>query len=376
MFIAQAPATILAAMAGIGIAYQGFVLSGVRRFMGRARAVASESPAVTLLKPLHGAEPRMAENLASFLAQDYAGPVQMVCGVNEPGDTALPVARSLPGVAISPGPRAPGANGKVGNLVAMMPLAVHDVLVLSDSDMVVGPDYLATITAALAQPGVGAVSCCYVGRGDTGFWSRLGAVMISFQAAPNMMLAVAYGLEKPCMGSTIALHRTTLEAIGGFGAFADVLADDYAIGAAIAARGQSVAVPPLLLTHAGTEKSAAELWRHFLRWAVTIRDLNPAGHFGSAVTQPLPLALLAATRLPQAGLALAALAVLARMAVAVAMRRASGQRIAPLWMLPIADIFAFGVFCTSLIARKIDWRGSSLTMLPGGRITPVTRETV
>jgi ceramide glucosyltransferase len=118
----------------------------------------------------------------------------------------------------------------VGNLVAMMPLAAHDVLVLSDSDMVVERDYLSIVTGALEQPGVGLVSCLYTGRGDAGVWSRIGAAMISFQQTPNMVFAVTHGLAQPCMGSTIALRRDTLTAIGGFERFADVLADDHAMG--------------------------------------------------------------------------------------------------------------------------------------------------
>jgi ceramide glucosyltransferase len=157
----------------------------------------------------------------------------------------------------------------------MMPLAKHDILILSDSDMVVQPDYLATVTAALAQPGVGLATCLYIGRGDAGPWSEIGAAMISFQQTPNMIFALAHGLAQPCMGSTIALRRETLDAIGGFEAFADVLADDHAMGAAVTAQGLKIAVPPILLDHAGDEATLAQLWRHFLRWAVTIRDLNP-----------------------------------------------------------------------------------------------------
>ena len=364
---------VLVAMVWAGVAYQLLAAWAVWRFFAQAPAPMTNSPAVTLLKPLHGAEPHLQANLASFLHQDYAGPVQMVLGVNHAGDAALPAARALAAahptasIALSTGPAPVCANGKVGNLVAMAPLATHDILILSDSDMVVGPDYLATVVAALMQPNVGIVSCAFVGRGDTGLWSQLGAAMIGFQGMPNVVFAAHHGLERPCMGATIAIRRETLHAIGGFEALADVLADDYAMGERVAALGLTVAIPPLLITHAGTEASAGELWRHFLRWAVTIRDLKPAGHYGSIVTLCLPLALLAA---PFAGPGLALAALAARAGVAITMRRAARAPCAPLWLLPLGDIFGFAVFCASLFARHVDWRGASLTIKAKGRIAP------
>ena len=184
----------------------------------------------------------------------------------------------------------------------------------------------------------------------------------------NNDLAVRHGLARPCMGSTIALRRETLEAIGGFERLTDVLADDYAIGEAVAGLGLTVAIPPMLLQHAGTERSCRELFRHFLRWAVTIRDINPAGHYGSIITQPLPLALLVLPFAHVAGVELVLAALATRIAVALTMRRASGHKCAPLWIVPLGDCLGFVVFLASLTARRIDWRGETLTMAGKGRI--------
>jgi ceramide glucosyltransferase len=357
----------LATLAGVGSAYQLAVAHAVRRFFAQPVPRAAHPVPVTLLKPLHGDEPRLQANLASFLAQDYAAPVQMVCGINTPDDTARPAAEAL-GVALNPGPRAPGANGKVGNLVAMMPLAAHDVLVLSDSDMVARRDYLSTVIGALEAPGVGLVSCLYMGRGDAGAWSEIGAAMISFQQTPNMIFALHHGLARPCMGSTIALRRATLDSVGGFERFADVLADDHALGAAVEALGLTIAIPPMLVDHAGDEGSLGALWRHFLRWAVTIRDLNPAGHYGSVITLPLPLALLALPFAPGAGMIALGVALAARLTVAATMRRVATRKSAPLWCMIVGDVLGFGIFCASLCVRTIDWRGATLTMSSNGRI--------
>ena len=374
MTLLQVISAGLTRLAIVATVYQITALVLVLRFFALRDAAAPSDAAVSLLKPLHGVEPRLAGNLATFLTVAHDGPVQMVCGVNEPQDGAVPAVRALIAthpnhdIALSTGPRARSANGKIGNLVAMLPLARHDILVLSDSDMVVERDYLANVLAALAQPGVGAVTCLYAGRGDAGFWSRLGAAGISYSGMPNMVVGLATGLAQPCMGSTIALRRATLEAIGGFERFADTLADDHAVGVAVAQLGLRVAVPPMLLVHAGAERSLGELWRHHLRWAVTIRGVAGAGHWGSLVTHAVPLALIAALFQPLAG-GLTLIAALAmRIMLAGVVDRIHGQRTAPIWMIPLADCLGFGIFCASLTARKIDWRGQRLTMAPDGRI--------
>lgn len=369
---------VLVALAGVGVLYQGYALLALRQFFTRPPAAPPPPESLTLIKPLHGHEPRLAENLASFLAQDYGAPVQMLCGVNTPDDPATAAVRALATeapaippeaeIALHPGPRLPGANGKMGNCAAMLPLARHPILILSDSDMVVPPDYLTHITATLAQPGVGAVSCLYVGRGDAGVWSQIGAAMISTQALPNMVVGVTSGLAQPCMGSTIALRRETLDAIGGFAAFRDILADDHAMGAAIHALGLRVAIPPLVLVHAGAEGSARALWRQHLRWAATVRDLAGPGHYGSVITHALPLSLLASALSPSIGVPLTIGAAMLRFAIAKQANRLAPAAPVALWRVPAADLFAFAIFCASLFARKIDWRGARLTMTGQGRI--------
>jgi len=371
----QALTAVLIALAIVATAYQVAALVMVRRFFAKRGAAVLSQAAVSLLKPLHGTEPHLTANLASFLEVAHDGPLQMVCGVNDPQDgavrdvEALRAAHPDADIALSTGPRARGANGKIGNLVAMLPLAKHDLLVLSDSDMVVSRDYLARALAALGQPGVGAVSCLYAGRGDAGFWSRLGAAAISYGAMPNMVVGLSTGLARPCMGSTIALSRATLEAIGGFQRFADTLADDHAIGAAVAKLGLRVAVPPMLLVHAGAEHSLGELWRHHLRWAVTIRGVAGAGHWGSFVTHAVPLALVATACQPLVGGPVLVAALTARIALARAVDRIHERKTAPAWMIPLADCLEFVIFCASLMARKVDWRGARLTMAADGRIT-------
>jgi ceramide glucosyltransferase len=363
-------------LAVVGIAYQLIALAAVLRFFAKPAQRGNGSEPVSVLKPLHGAEPRLVDNLTSFLEQDYTGPVQMVFGVSSPDDGALAAVADVrdkythADIAISTGPRGKAANAKIGNFLAMLPLASNDVLVLSDSDMAVNRDYLAKLLGALEQSGIGAVTCLYAGRGDSGFWSRISAAAMSYTGLPNMIMALSTSIAQPCLGSTIAIRRETLARIGGFERFADVLADDYAIGEAVAALGLKVAVPPMVLTHACAHRNLAELWHQHLRWSATIRGVAPLRHAGSGVTHALIFALLACLFFPLCGVILAAVALTTRVLVALTVDRIAGVQSRFIHLLPLADLLEFTAFVASFGARAIDWRGSQLTMTQKGRIAP------
>jgi ceramide glucosyltransferase len=359
----------------IGSAYMVAAAITLRSFLSPAAAAGRRHDAVTILKPLHGAEPRLIDNLATFLAQDHDGPIQLLCGVQRADDPAIAAVETLRArfpqarIDLIVDPTAHGANGKIANLINLELHIAHDIAVLSDSDMVVGPNYLSGLLAALEAPGTGAVTLAYNGRGDADFWSRIAAAGLSWQFLPGVVFGAARGLARPCMGSTIALRRETLAAIGGFAAFADVLADDYAVGEAVAALGLKVAMPAMLVTHASTERSFGELWRHELRWGATVRDVVPVAYAMGVIAIPFPLALLAIPAHPLPGLALAGLALLARLSTAIVADRRGGAQTASLWLLPLRDCLTFTVFIASLTARSVDWRGATLRMAQRGRIS-------
>lgn len=362
------------AVAGAGIVYLLIAATTIRRFFAYVPAPASSTAAVTVLKPLYGAEPRLYDNLATFLTQRHDGPVQVVFGIQRADDPAIGVVEALRAahpqadIALVLDSTAHGASGKVSNLVNMMKGARHGTLVLSDSDIAVAPDYLARVLAALDAPGVGVVSCLYRGRGDAGFWSRFGAAGLSYQFIIGVVVAVAHGLASPCMGSTIALRRETLDAIGGFARFADTLADDHAIGQAVIATGQRLAVPPMFVTHAFDETSLAALWRHEVRWSATVRDVAFWPYVGAVIGLPFPVALLAALYWPAAGLSLALAALVARYMVVRAVDRAVGERVAPFALVPAHDCLGLAVWLASFFVRSVDWRGATLRMRSDGRI--------
>jgi ceramide glucosyltransferase len=333
------------------------------------------APAVTILKPLHGDEPGLFDNLASFCAQDYAGLVQIVFGVTNPNDPAIATVERLraafPAKAIDlvVDPRSTGRNPKVANLVNMAAQIRHGLIVLADSDIVVRPDYLSRVANALQQAGAGAATCAYYGIAGDGVWSQLSRLNVDSHFLPGVMVGVRCKLAHPCFGATIAMPRQSLAAVGGFEAFADCLADDFALGEAIRQRGEPVTVVPFVVGHRCNEPSFAELWRHELRWASTIRAVDPLGYLGWLALHPLPLSLLAFAfggGTPALLLALSAIGCRALMASTV--QRYFGQPPHPYWIIPLRDLLSFVVYIAGFVARDVAWRGRRYRLVSSGTL--------
>jgi ceramide glucosyltransferase len=237
----------------------------------------------------------------------------------------------------------------------------------------VQPDYLNRLAAALQRPGVGLVTCLYRGRPLGGFWSRIGAMGVDYGFLPNVVTGVALNMARPCVGATIALRRCTLEAIGGFSAIKDQLADDYALGEAVRDHGLNVVVADFVVSHAHSESTFGEVWRRDMRWARTIRSLDPKGYLGLAATFPLGWALLAlvASGFEPAALILTAAALLCRMIVQDEVdQRFPGSRHA-LWLSPARDLFSFAIFLGSFVPGQIHWRGRDYALGEDGIMAPV-----
>jgi ceramide glucosyltransferase len=356
----------------VGSAYAVFAIWAAHVFVRTTRALPpAVYPPVTVLKPLHGAEPNLHANLASFCLQDYPAPLQIVFGLADPADPAAATVRGL--IAELPNrdlslvisPQRHGANAKVSNLINMQAETRHDLLVISDSDIAVPRDYLKTIAAALSRPGVGLVTCLYHGAPATGIWSRFAAAAIDYQFLPNVLVGLKLGLATPCFGSTVALAKTTLAKLGGLQSVADQLADDYALGTAVREIGLKVEIPALVVTHVCAERSLRELLLHEIRWARTIRAMDSLGFAGLVVTYAVPLAVLGVIL---GGFTLAAsilaLALACRFALQAELRRLFRLHNGVFWLGPIRDILSFVVFVASFFGRRVEWRGQRYGVKP------------
>lgn len=365
-------------VAFIGCAYAVFAALLIKRSAFGAPEACKSLPSVTILKPLCGEEVGLEENLASFCAQDYNGPLQIVFGVHDRADPAAALAGRLvtrfPDIRIDvlADARVHGPNRKISNVANMMKLCRHEMIVLSDSDMRVDRAYLARVVDALDAPEVGAVTCLYRGLPSAGFWSRLAATAIDQHFLPNVLVGLKLGLARPCFGSTIALSAETLRRIGGFERFADRLDDDYAIGAAVRELGLAVAVPPMVVDHICSERTFMELAAHELRWARTIRLVDPLGYAGSVVTHASPFAIAAAALggLDAASLALVAFALASRLAISMQVARVLGGGLAPITLSPLRDLLSFAIFLASFLPGSVSWRGRRYRVDAGGTLTP------
>ncbi len=349
----------------------------------RSKARAPEAtPAVTVLKPLCGAEPQLYASLRSFCDQTCSR-FQIVFGVRDPHDPALAVVRRLQrefperelDIAIDATQH--GSSLKVSNLLNMVRLARHDHLVVADSDVRVPRDYLARVVAPLADPRVGIVTCPYLGRARRSLWSLLLASFINDWFMPSVFVAATLGSRAFAFGATIAIRRTTLEAIGGFQAIADQLADDYRLGELTRRAGLKTVLSEVVVETCVDEASALDLVRHELRWLRTIRAVRPGGYASSFITFALPIAVLGCLIAESAGrlgtdIALAMLAITgaARLLLHFTVRKPRSA-LWQLWVLPLNDLLAFTLWCWGFVSRRVHWRQARYRVARDGSAQPI-----
>jgi ceramide glucosyltransferase len=366
----------------ISLAYVAVAITRLRRFGRRRPTSGAAGVPVSVLKPLCGDEPLLYENLRSFCDQDYPR-FEVILGVRDAADPAISVVERLreefPDLEIQliVDDRVHGHNRKASNLANMSGAAKYDALVLADSDMRVDRGYLATVTAPLADPRVGVVTCLYAGQPAPGVWSALGAMFINEWFLPSALVARAMTAVPLCFGSTIVLRREVLDSIGGFHRLADELADDYVLGERVAARGLQIVLSPNVVETVVAEPSFRSLWWRELRWARTIRAMQPLGFALTFVTYAVPLALLCLFVAPSrpAGWLILAVAVGLRVAAHPAARRALGVSAGRAWAAPIRDVLSFAVWASSFFGRRVRWRGHEMVVERGGRLRAGRPET-
>jgi ceramide glucosyltransferase len=357
----------------LGIA-QGFAgLLAVIAFAVRTPPRHAALPPVTILKPVCGAEPLLEEAIASFCCQRYPS-FQMVIGAQDEADPALDAARRVKArfpeadITIIVDPARRGANGKIANLMNMLPYAKHDMLVIADSDLHVAPDYLAQLAAELQRPGTGLVTTLPAAEpAAPGIAAALGATHLTHCFLPSALIGATLG-RQDCLGGTMALRRDTLERSGGLAALVDHLADDNVLGANVRTLGLAVRIAKTLPVVTVQERTLGALWQHELRWARTIGSVAPLSLAGCVLQYPIFWALLAllAGGAPLWAAALFATAWAARAATllgidtALAPHRARPVRRTPAWLLPLRDVLSVAEIVASFFGTEVVWRGRTL----------------
>ena len=362
------------------VCYQGLALWALWRWNRRPPPPAVGTAPVSLLKPLFGAEPHLYENLRSFFEQDHPQ-FHLVFGVGSNDDPALAVVRRLQeefpnlDVAVAVAPPNGSGNHKVANLMNMLPLARYDRLVIADSDIHVGRDYLRVVTAPLDDPSTGVVTCLYLGRALPGLWSRLEALLINDWFLPAVLVSHVLGSRVFASGATLALRRDVLEAIGGLGVLGDELADDYRLAERARRAGFDTVLSPYRVETLAHAPNLRSLFRHELRWARTIKAIQPVGYAFSVLSYSLPLAVLGAfcTGFSSAGLALLATTACLRLALHYAVAgKPEGEHLLEPTLIAARDVLSLLVWCTAYFGCTVWWQGRLLTVHRGGLVREYT----
>jgi ceramide glucosyltransferase len=385
---------VLFALAVFGLitstVFAGMVLAAVPNYLrDRRKALAKLSarpgftPPLTLLKPVHGNEPGLEVHLATFFEQDYPEYEIIFCA-RSADDAGLATARRVaarypqfPTKFLSTGGQPDYINAKVASMEAMEAVAAYEILVVSDSDVRVTPEYLRAVALPFADKRVGAMCCPYRGvAAEGGLWARLEAVGMSVEMTSGVLVARSMEGMQFVLGPTMAFRRETIRRMGGFAVTADYCADDFVLGNETFKLGQTVVLSHHAIDHMVINSSFISSMKHQIRWMKSTRFSRPKGHFGTALTFSLPFGLLAlgtalAISHPVWGLMLFGWSVFTRMALSIAAGRfvvGDQSWFGLLVLYPIRDLMGFGFWATSYLGNRILWRGRLFQLMPGGKM--------
>jgi ceramide glucosyltransferase len=349
------------AFALASMAYSLITAFATRKTSSPAPRSGETLPPVSILKPLCGAEPETYECLRSFCEQAYPQ-YQVIFGVCDPQDPAIAVVhrlqREFPGrdLVLVADRKEHGSNRKVNNLINMMALARHEYLVISDSDVKVGCDYLAKLIPPLLDAGVGIVTCGYRGVPRPGIWSLLGSMYINEWFMPSVRVAALLGYRSFAFGATIGIRRETLDRIGGFNSVSNQLADDYCLGELTRRRGLRTVLSEVQVDTLVEDCTALDLVAHELRWRRTIRSLSPYGYGFSFVTLGLPVTALQLLLTQGAAPAAAIFSATAAASTLIHFNaRRPGAPPSALLLVPFRDLLHFGLWIWSFATRRVQW---------------------
>jgi len=372
---------ILLAVAAIGTlsstVYLGLVLAAVAKFRKESQKllyppVADASlPAVSMIKPVHGLEPQLRENIESFFRQDYPK-FEILFGADTDEDAALEIVREVgaryPHVAsrIIVHGLPPWPNPQTYSLHCLSKEAKYGVLVASDSDVEVAPNYLREVAAPLLKPDIAMTTCLYRGKNVGDFWSNQTAMLMSVEEPAGALVANLLEGMKFGLGPTIAVRKEALEKIGGYEKFYDYSANDFILGNLIHKAGYQVVLSSHIIDHIVNQSTFRKMLQNQLRWRVTERYCRPKGYLGMGLIFAMPfgiLGFLAAGLLVAwpLGTALLAWAVVNRLVEAYAvgwMVLRDRPLLKKIWLYPTRDLLGFIVWCMSFGGTKIAWRSS------------------
>jgi ceramide glucosyltransferase len=366
----------------VAICYYFLAIFAAFRFFSRAPGSHQvDLLPVSVMIPLCGADFDAYGNYATFCRQDYPQ-FQIVFGVRDHGDSAIPVVHRLMkdfpdrDIDLVVCADSIGENRKVSNLHNMLPRVKHEQIVIADSDIRVGQDFLRRTIPLLGEPKVGLVTCFYRAAHAITWASRLEAIEITAEFQPSVVVARMLEGMTFALGAAMITTREKLRLVGGFPAIAAYLADDYMLGNLISRAGYQVYLSNYVVETVLGPVGFLRMLKHQIRWARVKRVCRPWGYLGLVLTYGIPLALV------NAMLAQGTSASLVLLAVTVAMRLLMGWLVGirclgdevlhnNFWLVPIRDLLSFLIWCLSLVGRKIEWRGRLFRINDDGTMMPL-----
>jgi ceramide glucosyltransferase len=342
----------------------------------------SFTPPITMLKPLKGCDATTAASFQSWFNQNYSGQIQILFGVADAGDPVCPIVREL--IKKNPGRDARlvvcaeslGANGKISTLIQLERLAKHPLILVSDADVRVPPDFLANIAAPLRDAKTGLVNCFYRLANPATTAMSCEAIAINADFWSQVLQSASLKPLDFALGAVMLARRNLIEEIGGFSALANCLADDYQLGHRIAQKGHNIALCPVVVECWDAPMNWRDVWKHQLRWARTIRVCQPVPYFFSILSNATfwPLVWLMASPVLSKTLCapLAALALLLmRIIIAQSLQRRfspARDNLAPPWLVPVKDLLQAAIWAGAFLGNIIEWRGQKMRLCRDGTL--------
>ncbi len=352
------------------------IIAGFRFFSGRRASDSGMLLPVSIMIPLHGADYKAYQNYAELCRQDYPD-YQIVFGVRDSQDSSVSIVNKLisdfpdQDIALVISDKTIGQNLKVSNLANMLARVKHEQVVIVDSDIRVSRDYLRKVLAPLSDPHVGLVTCLYRAAETPDFAAKLEAVGITAEFGAGVLMAWMLEGVKFALGSTMATTRTRLEAIGGFHAVADYLADDFMLGNLIARDGYEVRLSHHVVETAMQPAGFMSMMRHQMRWARSTRISRPMGYLGLILTYGTALALLnvAIDRASTFSVMLLASTLVIRLTMGwmIGVHWLGDVLLKKhFWLVPVRDVLSFLIWCLSWVGKRVEWRGRLFEVAPDG----------
>ncbi|MGK7922163.1 MAG: bacteriohopanetetrol glucosamine biosynthesis glycosyltransferase HpnI [Trichodesmium sp.] len=339
------------------------------------------NPPVTVLKPVRGIEKELKSNLHSICVQNWPE-YQIVYSVQDPQDSALPIIQEIQTevgsqkISVVIDNKEVGANGKVNNLLGAIAEARHDIIIISDSDTNVKPDYINNIISPLSNPDVGCVCTLFKVKSAHQWFEKMELLTMNADFIPSVIFAAVTGASNACLGPSIAISRTTLKELGGLESLADYLVEDYELGRRVWTSGQKMLLLPYIIDVTVDLKNWRDWWTHQIYWDQNTYLARPWPFIATILIRSVPFAILFVV------LRMGDLIGIGILGITVGLRLLSAgiilkdlkdsEGFESLYLLPLRDTFGLIFWFLALTKRTVVWRGVKYKLINNGKMVPIS----